>query len=132
MTFAQHGPRIAILGPGGVGKTSLAKTILHDLKISARYGDHRVFVACDSVSTKVELAALISAHLGLKSGKNLTKPIIQDFAEGPPCLLVLAHLETPWEPAGSHREIEVFLSLLSDVNHLALIVSSLHHLSLPD
>ncbi|KAJ6489720.1 hypothetical protein DFH09DRAFT_1291216 [Mycena vulgaris] len=71
----QESPRIAILGAGGMGKTSLARAVLHHTEISSRYERHRFFVACDTVSTSVELAGLIGAHLGLKPGKDLTKAI---------------------------------------------------------
>lgn len=57
--FASETPRIAILGAGGMGKTSLARAVLHHSQITARYGQHRFFVACDSASTKVELMALV-------------------------------------------------------------------------
>jgi hypothetical protein len=104
---------------------------LHHSNISVRYG-HHIFIACDSVSTKVELADLLGAHSGLrpKPGKDLTRPIIRHFADGPPCLLVLDNMETAWEPTESHREIEGFLFLLADVKHLAIIISDFPSLSL--
>ncbi|KAJ6527079.1 hypothetical protein B0H19DRAFT_1335060 [Mycena capillaripes] len=63
--FTTATPRVAILGMGGIGKTSLAKTILHHQKITDEYKERRFFVACESASTKVELAGLIGAHVGL-------------------------------------------------------------------
>ncbi|KAJ7827694.1 hypothetical protein B0H13DRAFT_1917525 [Mycena leptocephala] len=85
--------------------------------------EHRFFVACDSAATKVELAALIGAHLGLKPGKDLARPVFQHFSSCPPSLLILDNLETSWEPAESRGEIEEFLSLLTDVGHLALMIT---------
>ncbi|KAJ7817942.1 P-loop containing nucleoside triphosphate hydrolase protein, partial [Mycena leptocephala] len=121
--FHQTTAKIAILGGGGMGKTSLARAVLHHPNISGRYGQNRVFVACHSTSTTVQLAALIGAHVGLKAGKDLTSSVVHYFSSRPPCLLVLDNLETLWEPTESRGEIEKFLALLADVDNLALIIT---------
>ncbi|KAJ7123970.1 hypothetical protein C8R43DRAFT_958873 [Mycena crocata] len=74
--FTEETPRIAILGPGGMGKTTLARTILHHPHITATYQQLRFFVACDAASSKGELAALIGTHLGLNPGRDLSGPIV--------------------------------------------------------
>ncbi|KAJ7463586.1 P-loop containing nucleoside triphosphate hydrolase protein, partial [Mycena latifolia] len=114
--------QISILGAGGMGKTSLAKAALHHADVAAKY-EARLFVAADSVTNSIELAGLIGSHLGLKPGKNMTKRVVQHFSGGPPLLLVLDNLETPWEPMGTHSGVEEFLSLLTDVEHLALMIT---------
>ncbi|KAJ7620734.1 hypothetical protein DFH06DRAFT_64116 [Mycena polygramma] len=121
--FTQANPRIAILGAGGMGKTTVARAVLHHAQITTRYEERRHFVACDSAATKVELAALIGAHIGLKPGKDLTRAVVQHFSSKPASLLILDNLETAWEPMECRKEIEEFLLLLTDVDHLALIVT---------
>ncbi|KAJ6558896.1 P-loop containing nucleoside triphosphate hydrolase protein, partial [Mycena vulgaris] len=121
--FMQETPRIAILGGGGMGKTSLARAVLHHSTITGEYAQHRIFVACDSTLSKDELVILIGAHLGLKPTKNLAKAILHHFATNPACLLILDNLETLWEPTEIRRDIEEFLSLLTEIKHLALIIT---------
>ncbi|KAJ7300778.1 hypothetical protein DFH08DRAFT_946327 [Mycena albidolilacea] len=121
--FSQGTPQIAILGAGGMGKTSLARAVIHHTEIIHLYGQYRHFVACDSATNKVELAALVGAHLGLKPGPDLTWAVVNHFSNNPPSLLILDNLETVWEPSELRPEIEEFLSLLTDVDNLALIIT---------
>ncbi|KAJ7820048.1 hypothetical protein B0H13DRAFT_1921438 [Mycena leptocephala] len=107
----------------GMGKTSLARAVIHHSEIASRYDQQRFFVACESTATQAELAALIGTHLGLKPGKDLTRPVIQHFSSSPHSLLILDNLETVWEPVESRANIEEFLSLLTGVEHLALVIT---------
>ncbi|KAJ7933214.1 hypothetical protein B0H13DRAFT_1592454 [Mycena leptocephala] len=121
--FIQESPRVAILGAGGIDKTSLARAVIHHTDIAVRYEQQRFFVGCDSAASQVELAALIGVHLGLKPGEDLTHPVIQHFFSSAQSLLILDNLETLWEPTESRASIEEFLSLLTGVDHLALVIT---------
>ncbi|KAJ6473036.1 hypothetical protein C8R45DRAFT_1077774 [Mycena sanguinolenta] len=120
--LSQQCARIAILGPGGIGKTNLARAVLHHPAVAAKYED-QFFVSCESATTSVEIAGFIGAHLGLKPGKDLTKSVLHSLAKKSICLLVLDNLETTWEPLESRSGTEDLLSSLTDIAHLALMVT---------
>ncbi|KAJ7473534.1 hypothetical protein FB451DRAFT_293638 [Mycena latifolia] len=120
--LTEESARISILGAGGMGKTSLAKAVLHDPKIATKY-QSRFFVSCDSATRDTELASLIGAHIGLKPRKDLKQAVVQYFSQGPATLLVLDNLDTSWEPRESRGGVEELLSQLADVQHLALIIT---------
>ncbi|KAJ7715196.1 hypothetical protein B0H16DRAFT_1340166, partial [Mycena metata] len=123
--FEEASPRIAILGAGGMGKTSLSKAVLHNNDIMAKYNTNRFFIVCDGLTNREELAGLIGTHLGLRPERDLTQGVLRHLSSAPPTLLVLDNLETLWDPVESHKEIEEFLSLLADITSLALLVSVL-------
>ncbi|KAJ7342898.1 hypothetical protein DFH08DRAFT_811234 [Mycena albidolilacea] len=122
--LGQVSPRIAILGGGGMGKTSLARAVLHHPDTCDKF-EYRFLVSAESATTSIELAALIGLHVGLNAGTNLTRPVVQYLSQKPSCVLVLDNLETVWEPMQSRGRIEEFLLLLAGVKHLALITMSM-------
>ncbi|KAJ6603330.1 hypothetical protein DFH09DRAFT_1068498 [Mycena vulgaris] len=118
----QGSPRIAILGGGGMGKTSLARAVLHHPGIVAKY-ELRLFVPCDSATTSMDLKILVGFYIELKPGRHLQRLVVDHFSRAPPSLLILDNLETVWDAIESRRDVEEFLSLLTGVQHLALIIT---------
>ncbi|KAJ6562772.1 hypothetical protein DFH09DRAFT_1082733 [Mycena vulgaris] len=114
--------RLTILGTGGMGKTSLAIAALHHTEVSEKY-PQRYFVACHSIVSFSDLARSIAEHIGCEKGSNLSKKIVNHFAYSPATLLVLDNFETPWEPVASRSEVEEFLSVMSGVSHLAILIT---------
>ncbi|KAJ7699337.1 hypothetical protein B0H17DRAFT_1328325 [Mycena rosella] len=115
-------PRVAILGAGGIGKTSLAKSALHHPDIMAKYPD-RYFVSCDSSGTVEDLAFSIATTLGLELTGKISKAVVKHLSARFSCLLVLDNFETPWEASASRPKVDEFLSLLADFEHVALVVT---------
>ncbi|KAJ6561869.1 hypothetical protein B0H19DRAFT_89117 [Mycena capillaripes] len=112
-------PRIAILGPGGMGKTSLA---IHDPNIINKY-QTRYFISCDSARTCDSLVAIIASNLDLEPSRKLAKVVVSHLSTSPPCMVVLDNFETPREPVDDLAQVEEFLSLLTDVPHVALVIT---------
>lgn len=117
--------RVAILGTGGVGKTSLALKCLHDPRLAEIF-HQKYFVSCESVHTVESLLVTMASHLGITPERNLKRVVLRFLAEIGPCIVILDNLETPWEfSEESRRTIEEFLSCLSEIEHLTLVVSHL-------
>ncbi|KAF8184063.1 hypothetical protein K438DRAFT_1937355 [Mycena galopus ATCC 62051] len=120
--FQQESPQIAILGPGGIGKTSLARAALHHPDVASKY-EHRLFVSCEAATTAIDVAASIAAFLDLNPARDLTQPVIRSLSAKSASLLILDNLESAWEPLASRGGIEELLSLLTDIPGLALMVT---------
>ncbi|KAJ7741606.1 hypothetical protein B0H14DRAFT_473838 [Mycena olivaceomarginata] len=119
--LADHA-RVAILGPGGMGKTTLAMAALHNEKVITKY-TNRHFVPCDSAHTNISLVAAIGSSLGLEATRGSAGHVIHHLTISPPCLLVLDNFETPWEPVDGRTKVEEFLSLLTAISHVALLIT---------
>ncbi|KAJ7336861.1 hypothetical protein DFH08DRAFT_706053 [Mycena albidolilacea] len=117
----QDSARIAVLGPGGMGKTSLAVAVLHHGDVEAKFAN-RFFIPCHSTACN-DLVSSIASHVGVAQGPDLARQLIRHLSQAPlPALLVLDNFETPWESMFSRPDVEKFLALLTDIHNLALIV----------
>jgi Cdc6-like AAA superfamily ATPase len=103
---------VAILGPGGIGKTTLARATLHHPAVIEKYAS-RHFISCESANTRDDLLASIGSHLGLEPSKQLSKTIISHLRQSESCLILLDNFETTWERAESRSQVEEFLSLFA-------------------
>jgi hypothetical protein len=120
--LGQDSARIAILGTGGMGKTSLAIAALQHPDVVVKFPS-RFFIPCHSAATRSDLVSSIASHVGVAVGPNLARKVVRYLSFGPPALLVLDNFETPWELPAARAGVEEFLSLLADVEHVAIVVS---------
>ncbi|KAJ6591301.1 hypothetical protein DFH09DRAFT_1420450 [Mycena vulgaris] len=116
--------RIAILGTGGVGKSSLSLAALYHPDVAAKFRSERHFISCESAQSAEDIAAALSNHFILEEGGDITKAVLQYLSgrEGP-CVIVLDNLETPWEYPGGRSAVEDFLSHLSAINAVHLVIT---------
>ncbi|KAJ7825777.1 hypothetical protein B0H14DRAFT_3145182 [Mycena olivaceomarginata] len=116
----QESPRIAILGGGGMGKTSLAKAILHYPQTLEKF-QHRFFTCCPVLVTK----AILSSDLD--NLETVWEPMqsrggIEEF------LSLLTEGETPCTPNNAYTKEDVE-QILQFTDNMPLAVDLIAHLS---
>ncbi|KAF7326307.1 hypothetical protein MKEN_00484100 [Mycena kentingensis (nom. inval.)] len=114
--------RIAILGPGGIGKTTLAKAVLHDPRVVSTHSQ-QLFVPCHTASDATDLAGQIASSLGIKIGRYPTQAVLHQLSNARPTLLVLDNIDLAWESEATRAGVEDLLSRLSEIVHLTLLVT---------
>ncbi|KAJ7597909.1 P-loop containing nucleoside triphosphate hydrolase protein [Mycena floridula] len=121
---ASSSARLAILGPGGVGKSSLALALLYHSEIIAKYGSRRYWIACDSCNSAGDVMAVLAATFGVEDHGDPVNAILRRLEDAQdPSLLVLDNFETPWEGPESRVKVEDLLSRLTELDQLRLIIT---------
>ncbi|KAJ7790026.1 hypothetical protein B0H14DRAFT_2396806 [Mycena olivaceomarginata] len=123
LTFSRPKPEDCHLGAGGMGKSSIARVLLHHPAITATYQQNRLFVGCSSATTT---NWNLLPSLALISDSSRAKILSKQFSNSSPQSPKSPHLdelETLWESTESRGDIEELLSLLTDINHLALMIT---------
>ncbi|KAH7104628.1 hypothetical protein BKA62DRAFT_471195 [Auriculariales sp. MPI-PUGE-AT-0066] len=114
--------RIALIGPGGVGKTSLARRILHDNRIKGKFGQNRLYIACDAVTRAQSLPALVAQQLGVTSDQPM-KAVHRLLSSGPPVFLIFDNFETPWEPKENRAALQDQLSSFATLETVTILIT---------
>ncbi|KAJ7200066.1 P-loop containing nucleoside triphosphate hydrolase protein, partial [Mycena rebaudengoi] len=116
--------RIAIVGPDGVGKTAIALVASHDPQVCKLFGQNRFFVDCTPAADGKQLISLIANQLGIRPRRTMIiKHLVAISTAETPVLIVLDAIDKAWTPYEYRSDVEDFLSLLADLEHVALIVT---------
>ncbi|KAF9445563.1 TPR-like protein [Macrolepiota fuliginosa MF-IS2] len=125
LTVSNTQAHLAILGPGGIGKTSLSLTILANKEIVSMFNEDRFFLSCDSNPSLDLLIYELATTLDV-TGDGLSSQLLQFIffrLRQRPCLLVFDNLETLWDPLHTRSAIESFLSEISSIPTVNLLIT---------
>ncbi|KAF9471857.1 hypothetical protein BDN70DRAFT_925965 [Pholiota conissans] len=114
--------RIAIRGGGGFGKTTLARTILHDPKINKRF-QVRYFLSCEGMPDADALLLGLGTMLGIKAVPSAMLASILRILQMSTTLLCLDNFETPWEPLENRTKVVELLESIADIPTLSVMIT---------
>ncbi|KZV82317.1 hypothetical protein EXIGLDRAFT_843843 [Exidia glandulosa HHB12029] len=114
--------RVAIMGAGGLGKTTLANAVVQHVDVAATFGARRFLVTAEAAVGVDDLLTGMLATFGLPASSDPLASLLQHFRSHERTLLVIDNLETIWNSANAQqrRMTEDVLSKLDNVTSLTL------------
>ena len=117
--------RICILGPGGMGKTSVSLAVVESPLIKERFpGGNCVWVPCIEAMSATLLLEILYTQLQVPGDKQVTlEKIISELdALKQPRLILLDNFETPWN-GETQQQVSDILQKLAMLGHIAILVT---------
>ena len=117
-------PRLALLGLGGMGKTSTALAVINHHAVVSHFGTNRFWVPCVKATSVDLLDETLYSALGIVQNTNHVRhDVISKLQSPTPTLLLLDNFETPWNRSGDQTQIEEILRTLDRIPHVAILMT---------
>ncbi|KZO91524.1 TPR-like protein [Calocera viscosa TUFC12733] len=114
---------LAILGPGGMGKTTTATAVLHNEAVVRKFSSRRIFISCEGITSAHGILMAIAKILKLADHEDCRQAVLRLVSSiSLPILLFLDNLESAWD-SEDQPAVEEMLAELANIRHLSLMVT---------
>ena len=126
LSSSETASHICLLGPGGMGKTSLSLAIVGEDLVQAKFQEgHRVWVPClEATSASLFLQVLYTSLRVQRQTDSVMSDILYELKlSKEPYLLLLDNFETPWNTTDGQKQVEDALYNLNQLSHVSILVT---------